>query len=109
LLDGRVEKAIVPRCPQWNKKIISRQENPQSYWQLSSIGALDPLNYDPLDLIERDLIAGAIVELGRARTLVRRHKLSILQSAAVVEIGCDPRCAERVAANIPIEPSSARL
>ena len=34
---------------------------------------------NPLDLIERDHIGGAVVELGRARALVRRHGLSILK------------------------------
>jgi hypothetical protein len=32
-----------------------------------------PLNLDPLDFIEGDLVASAIVELGGARALMRRH------------------------------------
>jgi len=65
-------------------------------------------NHDPLDLIERDLVAGAIVELRRARAFVRRHQLSILQGPAVVEIGGNPGGAERVAANIPTHSRLAR-
>ena len=41
------------------------------------------LNDNPLNLIERYLVAGAVIELRRARALVRRHQLSILQSPAV--------------------------
>jgi hypothetical protein len=33
---------------------------------------------NPFHLVERDLITGAIVELGGARTLARGHGLSIL-------------------------------
>ena len=35
---------------------------------------------DSFDLIECDLIIAAVVELRRARTLVRRHLLRILQT-----------------------------
>ena len=46
-----------------------------------------------LDFGERDLVAGAVVEFGRARALVRRHGLSIPQGA-VFEIGSDVGRAE---------------
>ena len=49
--------------------------------------------------IKRDLVAGAIVELGGARAFVRGHGLSILQSAAGFKIGGDPGCSESVAAD----------
>jgi hypothetical protein len=42
-------------------------------------------NRDPLDLIERDFIAGAIVELRRARAGVIGHRLGVFERAAVGE------------------------
>ena len=56
-------------------------------------------NCNPLDLVERDLVAGAVVELGRARRLVRRDLLRVLQRAAVLEVGGDAGGAEGVAAD----------
>ena len=47
-------------------------------------------------LIERDLIAGAIVELGRARAFMRGHGLGVLQRAAGFEVGGDAGCSKRV-------------
>jgi len=40
------------------------------------------LNPDPFDLVKRDFVAGAVVELGCARGLVRGHGLGILEGAA---------------------------
>jgi hypothetical protein len=57
------------------------------------------LNRNPLDLIERNLVAGAIIELRRARAFMRRHRLSILQSAAGFKICRDPRGSKRMAAD----------
>jgi hypothetical protein len=48
-----------------------------------------PLNRDPLHLVERDLVARAVIELGRARTFVRGHGLGVLQRAAGFQIGGD--------------------
>src|ERR1700722_15909069 len=70
---------------------------------LTSVSTLNS-NRDPLDLIERNLIAGAIIELGRARAFVRRHRLSILQSAAGFKIGRDARGAKRVATDPNARP-----
>jgi hypothetical protein len=39
-------------------------------------------NRNSLDLIERDLVTGAIIELGGAGAFVRRHSLGIFESAA---------------------------
>ena len=61
--------------------------------------ARDPLNRDPLNLIERDLIAGAIVELGGARAFVRGHGLRVLERPAGLEIGRDARSAKSVTAD----------
>jgi len=62
------------------------------------IGSI-PSNRDPVDFVERNLIAGPVIELGRARTFVRRHRLCIFERAAVVEIGRNPRGAKRMAAH----------
>lgn len=55
------------------------------------------LGHDPLHLIERDLIAAAIIQARRARRLVRGHLLRDFQLAAVFEIPGNSGCAERVA------------
>jgi hypothetical protein len=47
-------------------------------------------NHNPFDLIEADLIASAIVELGRARRRMVRHRGGLFQRAPVLEVGRDP-------------------
>jgi len=69
----------------------------------SDIGVL---NDYALDLVERNLIAGPIVEFRRTRPFVRRHCLAAFEGTGVVEIGCDPRCAERVTADFGSRPAS---
>jgi hypothetical protein len=71
----------------------------------SDIGVL---NDYALDLVERNLIAGPIVEFRRTRPFVRRHCLGAFEGTAVVEIGCDPRCAERVTADFGVEAGVPR-
>jgi len=68
----------------------------------------DRSNRDPLDFIERDLIAGAVVELGRARALVRRHDLGVFERAADLEIRGDAGCTEYVAAELDPETGFGR-
>jgi hypothetical protein len=63
--------------------------------ELDSARALTTLQYDPLDLIERDLVVAAIIQLGGARALMRGHLLSIFQQAAVEKVDGDPGRAER--------------
>ena len=65
-------------------------------------------NRDPLDLIERDLVPGAIVELGGARAFVRRHCLRIFQRAALIEIGGDASCPEHMTAELDLETRFGR-
>jgi hypothetical protein len=60
-------------------------------------GAPVSSNRNPLHLIERDLIAGAVVELGGARTFVRRHGLGVFERASGFQIGGDSGCPEGVA------------
>src|ERR1039457_4518683 len=55
------------------------------------------LNHDPLHLIERDLIAAAVVKPRGARGFVRGHLLRHFQLAAVFEVRGNSGCAERVA------------
>jgi len=51
---------------------------------------------DQLDLVERDLVTGAIVEFSRARAFMRRHGLGILERGAGLEIGSDAGGGTRV-------------
>jgi hypothetical protein len=43
------------------------------------------LNSNLLDLVERDLVVRAVVELGRAGTLMRCHGLGVFKRAAIVK------------------------
>jgi hypothetical protein len=38
-------------------------------------------NRNPLDLIERDLVAGAVVKFCRARAFMCRHRLGVFERA----------------------------
>ena len=57
------------------------------------------LNSNLLDFIERDLVVGAVVELGGTQALVGGHGLSVFERAAIVEIGGDPHCAKGMIAD----------
>jgi hypothetical protein len=74
---------------------------------LRNRGRITRLDRDPLDLIERDGVAGAVIELGRPRALVRRHGLCILERAAGLEIGGDAGRPEHMAPELDPEPASA--
>jgi len=50
------------------------------------------LNPDPLDLVERDRVAGAVIALRGARAFVRRQALRLFACAAGVYRGRDPGC-----------------
>src|SRR5919109_1598664 len=56
-------------------------------------------NQNPLDLVEGDGIAGAVVELGGARRLVRGDRLGVLNGAPVLEVGGDAGRPEPMAAD----------
>src|SRR5260221_7079924 len=66
------------------------------------------LDCDPLDLIERDGVAGAVVEFGRARALVRRHGLGVLERPAGLEIGGDAGRPKDVAPELDPEAGLGR-
>ncbi len=55
---------------------------------------------DSLNLIECDLVAGAIVELGRARAFVRSHGLGPFQGTTSIQVGRDAGRAEGMAAHL---------
>ena len=66
-----------------------------SYW----VGVI-ALDHNPLDFIEAHLVAPAIVELGRARRGVVRHRRGLFERAAVLQIGGDTRRSEAVVAQL---------
>src|SRR3954447_2907162 len=62
------------------------------------------LDCDALDLVERNFIAAAFIELGRAPAFVGGPGLGVFEHAAGFEISRDPGCPENVAAELPLEP-----
>jgi hypothetical protein len=60
-------------------------------------------NHNPLDLIERDLIAAPVTEAGSPGRLMDGHLLGDLQPAAVLEVGRYPGGAEGVAADLGLD------
>ena len=64
-------------------------------------------NRHPLDLVERHLVAAAIVELRRARRGVVRHRGGLFERAAVLKIGRDPGRAKRVVADLRLDAGRA--
>jgi hypothetical protein len=56
-------------------------------------------NDDSLDLVQRDFVAGAVVELGRARRLVSGYRLGVLDRAAIIQVRGDSGGTERVTAD----------
>src|SRR5437588_12715898 len=71
-------------------------------------GLPPPLNRNPLDLVERDLIAGAFVKLRGARALVRGHDLRVFERTAGLKVGRDTGRAEHVAAELDLEVGLGR-
>jgi hypothetical protein len=47
------------------------------------------LKINAFDFVHRDLVACAVIELGRTRRFVRSDLLRILERAAIFQIGCD--------------------
>src|SRR3954454_22832198 len=62
------------------------------------------LNHNPLDFVEGNLVAGAVIELGGLGRLVGGNLLGLLDGAAGFEVGGDAGGPERVAANPRREP-----
>jgi hypothetical protein len=57
----------------------------------------------------REPLFGAVLELGRARALVRRHFLRVFQRAAVGETGSNPGGAKRVATDFRRNAGDPRM
>src|SRR5216684_1608722 len=67
-----------------------------------------PLNNDPLDLIEGDLVTGAVVEFSRARAFVCGHELRIFEGAPGVHVSRDPGSPKCMTINAPLEAHRRR-
>ncbi len=65
-------------------------------------------SYDPLDLIEGDLVGSTIVELGGPRRRMGRHRGGCLQLAAIDQIGGDTGCPKGVVADLGRNPGLGR-
>jgi hypothetical protein len=57
-------------------------------------------DWNALDLIELDLIVGAVIELRRSRAFVRRHRLRVFKRDSSFEKGGDAGRPERMAADL---------
>ena len=66
-----------------------------------------PSDHNPLDLIEAELVAPAIVELRGARRGAVRHRRSFLQRAAILEVRSDPGRSEAVVPSLVAMPPAA--
>jgi hypothetical protein len=63
---------------------------------------------DPLYLVLREPFFRAVVELGGARALVRRHFLRVFKGAAIGKITGDARRTERVIADRRVNAGGGR-
>ena len=70
--------------------------------------AHSPLNPDPLDLVERDLVTGAVIKLGGAWAFMRGHELRVFERTAGVHIGGDAGRPKRMAIDAHLEPHGGR-
>jgi hypothetical protein len=74
----------------------------------SSFTRAPSLDHNPLDLIERDDVGRAVVELGSARALMRSHRLRVFERSAGFEIGGDARGAEGVTTDFDLQACVGR-
>src|SRR6202000_247481 len=65
-------------------------------------------NRDPLYLVQRDLITGAVIKLGGPWALVRRHCLRVLKRTAGIQISSDARRPKRVVSDVNLQPRRGR-
>lgn len=61
---------------------------------------LGGLNHNPLDFVQGNLIARAIVQLRGTRRFVRRDRLRVFNRPAVLQVSRDAGCPEGVAADL---------
>ena len=78
--------------------VAEGQKGPEAVEPAADLSADSNLQNNALDLIERDLIVSAVIELGRTRALVRRDPLGVFEQTAVEQIYRDPRRPEGVTA-----------
>jgi hypothetical protein len=52
------------------------------------------LGFNTFNFVHRNLIARAVTELGGPRRFMGSDLLSMLERAAILQIGCDPGCPE---------------
>src|ERR1700722_11325011 len=84
----------------WHQTERAEQRDaPTPVTLLPQIGLLRISDRDPFDLIKRDLVTRAIVELGGARAFVRGHSLCVFECAAGFQIGRYAGRAEGMAPN----------
>jgi hypothetical protein len=69
----------------------------------ATLGISQVLDSYALDLIQGDLIAGAIIEFCRARALMRSHGLGVFQCTISLKICGNPGGAEDVTAELLLE------
>ena len=62
---------------------------------------------DPLHLVLREPLLGAVIKLGRARAFVRRHLLRAFKRAAIGEVSGDAGRAEGVIADRRVDAGRA--
>src|SRR5580693_8606988 len=93
-----------------NRRVVSCRTREARAVQLPTLSRNLPAasNDDPLDLIEAELVAPAIIELRSARRGVVRHRGGLLERAAVLEIGRDARRPETVVAELGDDASRRR-
>ena len=58
------------------------------------------LNPDAFNLVESDLIVGAIIELCRPGAFVRGDRLRVFDCATILKIGSDSRCPKSMTADL---------
>jgi hypothetical protein len=66
----------------------------------------ETLNGNPLHLVELDFVAGAVLELGRARTFMRGHGLGVFERAADLEICGHPVARITWQPSLTLKPAS---
>lgn len=61
-----------------------------------------------LYFVERYLLLPPVTKLGCPRAGMVRHLRGLFKSPAVLKVSCDPRCAERVTADMRRDPACPR-
>src|SRR5271166_4273207 len=109
---GCPDRHVLPLTPAENAWTVTHASSRESGFVPGSISAISGVglkgsgshdrwsNHDPLDLIEADFIAPAVVELRRARRRMVCHRGGLFQRAAILEIGGNAGGAKAVIAEL---------